>query len=220
MVEDRGSDLIERIRARALDPATRFDMITRLRQPRALPSPATSDDLARAEAELGFALPNLLRRLYLEVADGGFGPAYSIFGVVTRGRFNRYTFTHDLLVEQYRDLCRMVITPEREPAWPFGMLPICELGCGGFSCIDCTESGGPVWLFGLDQAGKGDSIDQEDFDELDDEELEKMTLAARARAKPAPAGTRRFEFQRQAASLQTWLEGWVDGTCLTAGLSW
>jgi len=38
-----------------------------------------------AESQLGYRLPTLLRRIYLEVADGGFGPAYGIFPVV-RGR--------------------------------------------------------------------------------------------------------------------------------------
>lgn len=34
--------------------------------------------LRRAEAQLGRAFPELLRRIYLEVGDGGFGPGYGL----------------------------------------------------------------------------------------------------------------------------------------------
>jgi hypothetical protein len=36
--------------------------------------PATAETIGEAEGIIGFPLPPLLRRLYLEVADGGFGP--------------------------------------------------------------------------------------------------------------------------------------------------
>jgi len=217
-------ELIERVRARAVDPATRFDAIARWNKgesdPRPLPAPATTADVEQAEKELGFALPPLLRRLHLEVADGCFGPGYSIFGIRTPGRFDRYAFTHDLLVERYRDMCRRVITLDGEPAWPFGMLLISELGCGGFSCIDCTQPASPVFVFGLDQEGMGDSIDPDVVDAADQEELEKLILAARARARAAPAGTRLFGFSPQAPSLTDWLEGWLAGRDLTEGIVW
>src|SRR5258708_13239995 len=41
--------------------------------------PVTGEDLAQAEAQLGFGLPSFLRRLYLEVGNGGFGPGYGLF---------------------------------------------------------------------------------------------------------------------------------------------
>lgn len=56
MTED---ELIEAVRAAVSD--------------RGLPPPASPADVARAEAAIGHTLPHLLRRLYLEVADGGFG---------------------------------------------------------------------------------------------------------------------------------------------------
>lgn len=42
--------------------------------------PATEKQLAETERLLGFALPDVLRALYAEVANGGFGPAYGIVG--------------------------------------------------------------------------------------------------------------------------------------------
>src|SRR5438128_11966796 len=41
---------------------------------RTLPARATAAALDQAEWLLGLPLPALLRRVYLEVADGGFGP--------------------------------------------------------------------------------------------------------------------------------------------------
>src|SRR5216683_6367148 len=40
--------------------------------------PATGEELAHAEAQLGFELPSFLRRLYLEVGNGSFGPGYGL----------------------------------------------------------------------------------------------------------------------------------------------
>jgi hypothetical protein len=45
--------------------------------------PATLSAVQCAESLLGAALPDLLRRLDLEVSNGGFGPAYGIVGRTT-----------------------------------------------------------------------------------------------------------------------------------------
>jgi hypothetical protein len=45
------------------------------------PAPASEDDVRRAEAAIGYPLPPLLRRIYLELADGGIGPRGGIEGV-------------------------------------------------------------------------------------------------------------------------------------------
>ncbi len=44
--------------------------------------PATQEQMDMTEQMLGFALPETLRALYAEVANGGFGPAYGIVGVI------------------------------------------------------------------------------------------------------------------------------------------
>ncbi len=43
--------------------------------------PATDEQLATCAARLGFALPPVLRALYLQVANGGFGPGDGLIGV-------------------------------------------------------------------------------------------------------------------------------------------
>jgi hypothetical protein len=44
--------------------------------------PASLESLERIETELGFRLPELLQRIYLEVGDGGFGPGYGLLGLL------------------------------------------------------------------------------------------------------------------------------------------
>ena len=44
-------------------------------------APATEEELAAAEKQLGYPLPSLLRALYANVANGGFGPGYGLEGI-------------------------------------------------------------------------------------------------------------------------------------------
>src|SRR5690348_994169 len=43
--------------------------------------PVSQEQLERCEASLGFRLPELLRRLFLEIGNGGFGPGYGLFPI-------------------------------------------------------------------------------------------------------------------------------------------
>ncbi len=76
MTED---ELLIAIRLRIADPKSRIDIRTVGTPPQY--GVATIGALDAAEAELGFALPALLRRLYLEVENGGFGPGAGLLGV-------------------------------------------------------------------------------------------------------------------------------------------
>jgi hypothetical protein len=95
--------------------------------------------IARAERELGFALPSLLRRVYQEVADGGFGPGFGLFPL-QRARAEAEIV--ESLVEVREKLAG-------DPAWPQLLLPICDWGCAIWSCLDCrTDDGAIVTLAG------------------------------------------------------------------------
>jgi hypothetical protein len=94
--------------------------------------PARAAVVEWAETELGYALPSLLRRLYLEVGNGGFGPGYGILGL-------QGGHTDDLgstAVELYRSW------RPRE-----GLLPLCHWGCGIYSLVDCRTGDGEMWGF-------------------------------------------------------------------------
>jgi SMI1 / KNR4 family (SUKH-1) len=89
------------------------------------------EDLARAEAMLGFLLPSLLRRIYLEVGNGAFGlsPLYE--------RVNDLAMP---LVESYVGLRLESGGDENgERRWPEKLLIIYDHGCNIYSCLDCAH---------------------------------------------------------------------------------
>ncbi|MGP3687868.1 SMI1/KNR4 family protein [Streptomyces sp. IBSNAI002] len=94
----------------------------------ALPAPLGSEETARAEGILGFALPPLLAGLYLRVGDGGFGPEQGLLPL--RQAVRTYG-------------------AQRESGWrwPEGVLPIADFGCGMFVCVDCRSETAQVLLF-------------------------------------------------------------------------
>lgn len=96
-------------------------------------SPASTRAVAEAEELLAQRLPGLLRTLYLEVGNGGFGPGYGLLGVAG----GHADDTKRTAVDYYRD-----------EFWPFlqrGLLPICNWGCAIYSYIDVTQPDGPIW---------------------------------------------------------------------------
>jgi hypothetical protein len=84
-------------------------------------TPATRDVVEGAEREFGYPLPSLLRRLYLEVGNGGFGPGYGILSLP--------------LGEDHK-------------AWgsvPPSLFRVCHWGCGISSFVDCADAEAPMW---------------------------------------------------------------------------
>ena len=94
--------LLSRIRERIAHPS--FEDRIHMRVPRPSFPPATEEQIRDTEQQLGFPLPPLLRLLYTEVANGGFGPPYGIVG--TPGGFcmsNPHPYMPDLdLVQSYQ----------------------------------------------------------------------------------------------------------------------
>ncbi|MEU9715124.1 SMI1/KNR4 family protein [Streptomyces sp. NPDC047976] len=94
----------------------------------ALPVPLADGETERAEQALGFALPPLLAALYTRVGDGGFGPEYGllplrqVIGEYEAGRASDW-------------------------GWPEGVLPIADLGCAMYACVDCRSETARVLLF-------------------------------------------------------------------------
>jgi SMI1/KNR4 family protein SUKH-1 len=104
-----------------------------------LPPPATATEIEQAEARLGFALPPSLRRLHLEVANGGGSGRRDPEG--------------DDLVGVYEGMLRPArrAYPPRPggrslavagDAWPTAVLPLCEPRDGILFCLDAR--GGEV----------------------------------------------------------------------------
>jgi hypothetical protein len=129
--------------------------------PRRPNPPVPHAALEQLENEFGFRFPTLVRRLYTEVADGGYGPSWGI----NRLRHPPNTdfelwWEHEMSIEAWYRLYRQ----EREkgqPAeywqcWPDPAIRFCEGGCGISICVDCSSDQGRVFMddpnrFGLRQ---------------------------------------------------------------------
>ncbi|TDU05546.1 SMI1/KNR4 family protein SUKH-1 [Streptomyces sp. 846.5] len=106
-------------------------------KPAQLPARLSSQTVAEAESELGFALPPLLTCLYCEVANGGFGPGYKLLPLVGDDRTAVATYRAE----------RAQSRAEPPPHWPHGILPIMDWGCGMYAAVDCLRPDTPVLLF-------------------------------------------------------------------------
>ncbi|AGZ40969.1 SMI1/KNR4 family protein [Actinoplanes friuliensis] len=105
--------------------------------------PATEEAVADAERIIGYPLPPLLRRLYLEVANGGFGPFNGIEGVA-----DGYAAEEGML-ENYLSW-RVEDLPDDFPAWTPGVVAFCDFGCAMWALLDCRTPEGRVQF--LDQS--------------------------------------------------------------------
>ena len=138
-------------------------------------------EVARAERQLGFQLPELLRRLYTEVGNGGFGPGYGIYGLdkVTgdeeRSLIEGYEIDSNPPQDEYPGV-----------AWPSGLVAVCHWGCGEYSYVNCHTKRGVMYRF-----------DIEKYDPAD------PTTVFRRLSDP--------HFSREAGSIKQWLEMWLSG---------
>jgi hypothetical protein len=100
------------------------------RDPAPLPPPATAEQVAQAEAALGFELPTGLRQLYLDIANGGFGPGDGLYSLGE-------------LAGQYADMTDEPFGPQGQP-WPANLLAICHDDPGEI-CLDRDSGAVIVW---------------------------------------------------------------------------
>jgi hypothetical protein len=102
--------------------------------------PVTQAGLTEAEGRLGFAIPSLLRELYLHVGNGRFGPGYGVLSL------NEIGDGELSLVELYLGM------RQHDPAdpswkWPVELLAFCDWGCNIYSCLDCVRPSNPVLTY-------------------------------------------------------------------------
>jgi hypothetical protein len=145
--------LLDRLRERISSPVRRTDMTDVV--PTEVRPPVTASCLAKAEGHLGFPLVTLLKSIYLEVGNGGFGPGYGLISLGGGATFNE----SESIVDLYKAFHQS--DPEdRLWNWPDRLVPICTWGCAIYSCVDCSGLDGPVILF--DPNGRGPDTGWED----------------------------------------------------------
>lgn len=118
-------------------------------EPPPLLPPCEPAAVDRAEGRLGVRFPPLLRLLYTQVAEGGFGPGDGIFGL-------------DRLVEEHESHAVDLAEGQELGTWPTGLLPLCQLDETLTACIDCTTPEGAIVGFEFDD------LDFDDPDTFDD----------------------------------------------------
>lgn len=134
-------NLIMRIQQRAHDPKQATDAVgpcSGVANP-----PITLKQLIEAEAELGLPLPEFLRQLYLQVGNGGFGPANGL--IALRGGS---TIDGLDLVDLYVKLAVKGPPPPYYP-WPKHFLIIADWGCIIWTLLNWQN--GAVYRFNGDR---------------------------------------------------------------------
>jgi hypothetical protein len=127
MTEDQ---LIERLRARRANSIGRIDMKT-------LPVPPLYEAVPCAWVDVservsGITFPTLLRSIYSEVGNGGFGPGGGLLGL-TGGYPDSDGRT---LLDRYQYLLG--------EGWVDGLLPLFDWGDGAWSAADARSSTGTI----------------------------------------------------------------------------
>jgi hypothetical protein len=115
-----------------------------------LPRPASPQEVVELEDALGMCLPTFLRKVYLSIANGGFGPGYGLLPL-TRHPIDE---AEETVLELYRAF-RQPDLEDPEWAWPEGLIPICDWGCAIRSCVDCSTEEGTVIRFDPNEHGPG-----------------------------------------------------------------
>jgi hypothetical protein len=121
--------------AGTIDPggtAAALDLERRITTPAGsvLPAPVDEAAIATAEAEIGVRLPSALRRVYTDVADGGFGPGEGLLPL-------------SQVVRQLDELRSPGMMPEGR-AWPAVLLPLVSMD-PGWDCVDAATGRVIAW---------------------------------------------------------------------------
>jgi hypothetical protein len=143
--------LIEKIRERTQNPVKFVDMpdVSNKAEFYKIPPPVSIHEMEVAEKKLGFTIPSLLRVLYLQIGNGGFGPGYGIFGLNDAGAKNY----HKNLVDWYLEYTGF--SHPDYPVFPRQFLTICDWGDNITSMVDWTISKSPVFRFNGDKYDEG-----------------------------------------------------------------
>lgn len=118
-------------------------IIARIRefaQANELPPPAPAEAADELEAALGHPMPTLLRRLYCEVANGGFGVDGEVVALVDTG--GPWYSDEDSLTDIYH---RGPNVPEEKAIYPPHVMPLVTLGCAIWWFIDLRSPHGQMW---------------------------------------------------------------------------
>ncbi|WP_185932458.1 SMI1/KNR4 family protein [Streptomyces sp. WAC 01325] len=102
---------------------------------RGLPGPVSAEDVTAFERVVGHPMPELLKRIYLEVANGGFGP----WEVVSVTETDDWFSDCSDIAMAYREFAAP------DGALPSGIVPLMDRGCAMWTLIDFRTADGQMW---------------------------------------------------------------------------
>lgn len=97
---------------------------------------ATPEAIIDAETVIGYPLPRLLRRLYLEAGNGGFGPGAGSWASAAGSPTATGTTWSSL---------HLATRADPDFLWPPWLIGIFDRGCAIWSLVDCRDPAGPMW---------------------------------------------------------------------------
>jgi hypothetical protein len=117
--------------------------------------PAPDSVVEDAIRRFGFPIPTLLSRLWREVANGGIGPGYGLYGLEGGMTDDALDLPLPELFLEWRDSEEWIelVGAESAPR----VFPICDWGCCSFSAVDCSTPEGNLLLFadGVERIDQG-----------------------------------------------------------------
>jgi hypothetical protein len=123
---DADDKLLADLRTRAMDPSLRTDEKVLPQLP--LSPPATPEMISATEVLLARSLHPFLKRVYTEVANGGFGPGYGLLSLTPNVGSDQRSLSSEV----------------REDGWPAWLLPLWNWGDAAWSCLDSTSPEGTI----------------------------------------------------------------------------
>ncbi len=140
-------ELLNRVKERVADPLRFLDSAAWVRPLQKMGAPAALEDVERAERLVGFSFPNVIRRMYTEVGNGGWGPHYGFYPIPIQGAKP----TADDLVGLYLEsISEENALKEPTVQWPRGMLMVLGRGCVDYELCDFITPPHAVYLLSGD----------------------------------------------------------------------
>ena len=102
---------------------------------RGLPNPASAEGVTAFERVVGHPMPELLKRMYLEVANGGFGP----WEVVSLTETDDWFSDCADITMAYHGFTGP------DGVLPAGIVPLMDWGCAMWALIDFRTAEGQMW---------------------------------------------------------------------------
>ncbi len=210
-----GANFIELIRDRISGSGAIHDMAEGLSPAPQMYPPVKLADVEVTEDRLCVELPLLLKQIYIEIGNGGFGPGYGLLGIRTE-------LGDDCYYESLEDSYEYMVDTAKDRGfdrWPEKIAPICNWGCDIYSFLDCSQPEHPVVVFNPDTHVLDNPLQVTVTDE-NDNVIDEYDIAGQTPESGPPRGGQQAFGKplliRHKATFEEWIGDWARGVDLWA----